>query len=38
VRAKLLLQKSSFSPAIVPENLIAFDGVVFKSARELVGV
>jgi hypothetical protein len=35
---KLPLQKSSFSPATAPENLIDFDGVVLNRARELVGV
>jgi hypothetical protein len=35
---KLPLQKSSFSLATAPENLIAFDGAVMNSARELVGV
>jgi hypothetical protein len=36
VRAKLPLQKSSFSPAMAPEKLV--DGAVLNSAKELVGV
>jgi hypothetical protein len=35
---KLPLQKSSFSTATAPENLIAFDGAVLNSAKELVGM
>jgi hypothetical protein len=38
VRAKLPLQKSSFSLATAPENLIAFDGAMMNGARELVGM
>jgi hypothetical protein len=39
VRAKLPLQKSSFSPVTVPEKvLIAIDGAVMNGAKELVGV
>jgi hypothetical protein len=39
VRAKLSLQKSSFSPATAPEKvLIAIDGAVMNGAKELVGV
>jgi hypothetical protein len=33
VRAKLPLQKSSFSPATAPENLIAFDGAKLTGER-----
>jgi hypothetical protein len=39
VRAKLPLQKPSFSPATTPENvLIAIDGAVMNGAKELVGM
>jgi hypothetical protein len=39
VHAKLPLQKSSFSLATAPENiLIAIDGAVMNGAKELIGV